>query len=173
MTPTSPDPSSLGYRPCVGIMLLNREDRVWVGNRADSVPEGGGPWWQMPQGGIDENEDPTAAVLRELEEETAITSVELLAEAPEWLTYDLPDHLIGKVWGGRYRGQRQKWFLARFLGQDAEIDIGEPGAPHTEFLAWRWCPPEDLPTVIIPFKRAIYTEILRIFRPYLTGTTGA
>lgn len=169
MTASTPprDPSTLGYRPCVGIMLVNQTNHVWVGNRIDSVPEGGGPWWQMPQGGIDEGEDPEGAARRELREETAVTSIEFVAQTPDWLTYDLPDHLIGKMWGGRYRGQRQKWFLARFLGSESEIDIGEPGAPHTEFREWRWCVPEELPTVIIPFKRGLYTEVLRVFRPLL------
>lgn len=163
----TPDPSSLGYRPCVGIMVVNSTNGVWVGRRADSVPEGGGPWWQMPQGGIDPEEPPRDAALRELREETSITSVEIVAETQEWLAYDLPEHLIGKMWGGRYRGQRQKWFLVRFLGSEAEIDIGTPGAPDTEFLEWRWCRPDALPDVIIPFKRAIYTEVLRVFRPHL------
>src|SRR5690606_14858297 len=120
---------TLPYRPCVGIMVLNRADRIWVGQRADAPgdAEGRGTWWQMPQGGIDENEDPSAAALRELSEETAIKSVEIIRETPGWLTYDLPAHLLGVAWGGRYRGQRQKWFAMRFLGQDTEIDLGLPG----------------------------------------------
>ena len=171
MNMSNPDPATLGYRPCVGIMVLNRANQVWVGQRADSVPEGGGPWWQMPQGGIDPEEDPKAAALRELHEETSIKTIEILAEAPEWLAYDLPPHLIGKLWGGRYRGQRQKWFAARFLGPETEIDIAPPGTP-AEFIAWRWCSPEELPEVIIPFKRAIYTEVLRVFRPVLGGLSA-
>lgn len=168
------DPASLGYRPCVGIMVLNRAGQVWVGQRADTPgdAEGRGTWWQMPQGGIDENEDPGRAALRELREETAIESVEIIGETPDWLTYDLPPHLIGVAWSGRYRGQRQKWFAARFLGEDAEIDLGVPGTPHAEFIAWRWCEPADLPAVIVPFKRDVYIEVLRIFRPILDGRQG-
>src|SRR6266540_3401826 len=107
----------LGYRPCVGVMLLNRDGLVWIGRRADMPnPEGDGQWWQMPQGGIDEGEDPRDSALRELAEETSIRSATIIAEAPEWYRYDLPEQLIGKSWGGRYRGQTQKWFAARFTG---------------------------------------------------------
>ena len=127
------------YRPCVGIMVLNREGLVWIGRRPDapSEPEGPGAWWQMPQGGIDEREDPRQAALRELEEETGIRSVTIVAESPRWYTYDLPETLRPKAWGGRYRGQRQKWFAARFRGEEAEIALERPGhAP--EFDSWRW-----------------------------------
>jgi putative (di)nucleoside polyphosphate hydrolase len=159
------DPAALPYRPCVGIMVLNRDGGVWVGRRADTPgdAEGRGSWWQMPQGGIDADEHPRAAALRELREETAIKTVEILAETPEWLTYDLPPHLLGKAWGGRFRGQRQKWFAMRFLGPETEIDIGPAGAPHAEFDAWRWCAPADLPAAIVPFKREVYAEVVRIF----------
>jgi putative (di)nucleoside polyphosphate hydrolase len=162
-----PDPASLPYRPCVGIMVLNQAGLIWVGQRTDAPgdAEGRGTWWQMPQGGIDENEDPKQAALRELSEETAIRSVEIIAETQEWLTYDLPPHLLGKAWGGRYRGQRQKWFAVRFLGDESEIDLGEPGTPHAEFMTWKWCAPEELPAAIVPFKRDVYVELLRLFAP--------
>lgn len=174
MSRTPPDPATLGYRPCVGIMVVNRAGLVWVGQRADTPgdAEGRGVWWQMPQGGIDEREDPCAAALRELREETAIRTVEILAETPDWLTYELPPHLLGKAWGGRYRGQRQKWFAMRFLGDDSEIDLGVPGTPNAEFIAWRWCACETLPDVIVPFKREVYTEVVRIFRPLIGSATG-
>jgi putative (di)nucleoside polyphosphate hydrolase len=165
--------TALPYRPCVGIMVLNGAGQIWVGQRADTPgdSEGRGVWWQMPQGGIDENEDPKLAALRELQEETAIKSVEIIGETPNWLTYDLPSHLIGVAWGGRYRGQRQKWFAARFLGEDSEVDLGVPGTLHAEFTAWRWCPADELPAVIVPFKRDVYVEVLRTFRPLLKGRT--
>ena len=123
-------------------MVINREGLVWVGRRADipSDAEGRGTWWQMPQGGIDPGEDPATAALRELFEETAIVSAEQIGETSKWLTYDLPDHLIGVAWGGKYRGQKQKWFAFRFTGDDSEINIVPPkGEP--EFVAWRWAPP--------------------------------
>lgn len=174
MTAAPPDPKSLGYRPCVGIMVLNRAGLIWVGQRPDTPgdAEGRGTWWQMPQGGIDPDEDPRRAALRELYEETSIRSVEILAETPGWLTYDLPDHLIGKAWGGRFRGQRQKWFAARFVGEESEIDLTPPGAPHPEFIAWRWCPADELPAAIVPFKRDVYLEVLAAFRPLIAATGG-
>jgi putative (di)nucleoside polyphosphate hydrolase len=148
----------LPYRPCAGVMLVNREGRVFVGQRLDSVLEA----WQMPQGGIDEGEAAVDAAIRELGEEAGIDPalVELVAEAPEELTYDLPDDLIGKVWKGRWRGQRQRWFLFRFDGTDADVNIqtAEP-----EFRAWRWIEPTELPELIVPFKRALYTRLLELF----------
>jgi putative (di)nucleoside polyphosphate hydrolase len=154
------------YRPCVGIMVLNREGLVWIGRRHDapSEPEGPGAWWQMPQGGIDEREDPRQAALRELEEETGIRSVTIIAESPRWYTYDLPEALRPKAWGGRYRGQRQKWFAARFRGEEAEIGLERPGhAP--EFDSWRWAKITELVGLIVPFKRGVYEELVRDFAP--------
>ena len=122
----------LSYRPCVGVMVLNRDGRVWIGRRPDAPaePEGPGAWWQMPQGGIDASEDPAKAALRELEEETGIRSVEIIAESPGWYTYDLPVELRPRAWGGRYRGQKQKWFAARFTGSDDEVALVRPGHPQ-------------------------------------------
>lgn len=152
---------SLPYRPCVGIMIVNRAGLVWVGRRADSKTEaeGHGNWWQMPQGGIDEGEDPRDAAHREVFEETGIRSIEIIGESRGWHTYDLPPDLVGRAWKGRYRGQRQKWFVARFLGDDSEVDIA-PEDHDIEFEAWRWAPPEDLIRLIIPFKREVYAAVI-------------
>lgn len=172
------DPSKLGYRPCVGIMVINRAGLVWIGCRADAIneEEGRGAWWQMPQGGIDENEDPRAAALRELYEETGMRSVEIIAEHPAWVNYDLPRDLIGKAWGGRYRGQKQKWFAMRFLGDDSEVNIVPPDGHNVEFVDWRWAPASELPDLIVPFKRAVYDIVLadfaRLAIPHADGTTG-
>jgi putative (di)nucleoside polyphosphate hydrolase len=152
------------YRPCVGIMVLNRDGRVWIGRRygAPGEPEGPGTWWQMPQGGIDPDEDPAKAALRELEEETGIRSVDVLAESARWHLYDLPEGLRPKAWGGRYRGQRQKWFAVRFRGSDEEVALVRAGhAP--EFDAWRWAGIDELAGLIVPFKRAVYAEVVREF----------
>jgi len=159
------DPATLGYRLNVGIMVLNRDNCVWIGRRDDAPtdPEGPGTWWQMPQGGIDAGEDPTKAALRELWEETGMRTVTPLAESKDWLTYDLPPELIGKAWGGRYRGQRQKWFAVRFEGDETEISI-EPQSGHpVEFVAWRWARAAELPALIVPFKREVYTRVLAEF----------
>jgi len=151
---------ALPYRPGVGIMLVNAEGLVFVGQRFDSVVEA----WQMPQGGIDEGEDPYPAALRELEEETGVVPhlVELIAETAGWLSYDLPDELIGKLWKGKYRGQRQKWFALRFLGADADINLdAHAEAGHAEFKAWKWASHERLADLIVPFKRDLYADLVR------------
>ncbi|GAA0731666.1 RNA pyrophosphohydrolase [Sphingomonas japonica] len=152
------DRTNLPYRPCAGAMLLNRHGQVFVGQRLDSVLEA----WQMPQGGIDPGEAPLAAAIREIGEETGIAPryVELIAQAPDELEYDLPDDLIGKVWKGKWRGQRQRWFLFAFTGEDSDIDIA---TPEPEFRAWRWVEPAELPDLIVPFKRALYQTLLEVF----------
>lgn len=156
----------LPYRPCAGVMLVNADGRVFVGQRIDSTLEA----WQMPQGGIDDGEDALTAAIRELGEETGIAAshVELIAEAPGAFTYDLPPELIGKVWKGKWRGQRQRWFLFRFTGRDADVNIA---TPHPEFRAWRWIDPDDLPTLIVPFKKALYEQVLAAFRPHLVASS--
>ena len=156
------DPNTLPYRPAAGVMLLNRDGKVFVAQRLDSTLEA----WQMPQGGLDEGEDAEAGALRELEEETGIRAdqVELIARCPVELTYDLPDDLVGKMWKGRYRGQRQAWFLYRFVGRDEEIDIE---TEHPEFRAWKWADPADLPAMIVPFKKQLYEDVLKAFAEWL------
>lgn len=149
-------PASLPYRPCVGMMLINREGRVFVARRIDNVAEA----WQMPQGGIDADEDPRVAAMRELEEEIGTRNAEIVAESRGWLSYDLPEHLVGKLWGGKYRGQTQKWFALRFLGEDAEINIA---TKHPEFSHWKWVAPAELPGLIVPFKRDLYEAVLGEF----------
>ncbi len=162
--------SELPYRPCVGVMLVNRAGLVFVGRRVvEAGPEHVDDThsWQMPQGGIDPGEEPLPAALRELREETNVTSVALLDEVPEWLAYDLPDDVARQAWKGKWRGQTQKWFAFRFEGDDSEIDIHEPaGAPHPEFDAWRWEKMERLPELIIPFKRPVYEKVVAAFRPF-------
>lgn len=157
----------LPYRPCAGVMLLARDGRVFVGQRLDSVLEA----WQMPQGGIDEGEDALDAAIRELGEEAGVApdKIEFVAEAGEELQYDLPNDLIGKVWKGKWRGQRQRWYLFRFLGDDADIDID---TEHREFRAWRWIDPAELPDVIVPFKRDLYARLLDLFAPHLPPVTA-
>ncbi|MEI4487931.1 RNA pyrophosphohydrolase [Frigidibacter sp. MR17.14] len=155
----------LPYRPCVGVMLIDARGRIFAGRRIDS-PAGAPPAWQMPQGGIDEGEKPRAAALRELWEETGVTGelVEFVAKTEDWVTYDLPPELLGRVWGGKYRGQKQKWFLFRFTGADAQIDIA---TEHPEFAEWKWIAADEMIAAIVPFKRAVYESVVAEFRPHL------
>lgn len=146
----------LPYRPCVGVMLLNRDGAVFVGRRIDQTMEG----WQMPQGGIDPGESPADAALRELKEETGIEKVRILREMEDWLAYDLPPHLLGVALHGKYRGQRQKWIAMRFEGQDSEIDVN---TPEPEFAHWKWLAIEALPRMVVPFKRDTYARVLTAF----------
>ncbi len=159
---------TLPYRPSAGVALINRAGEVFLGRRGRSREAKlvAGHEWQMPQGGIDEGEAPYAAALRELHEETNVASTSLIAEAPDWLTYDLPIE-AGNRWQGRYRGQTQKWFLLRFEGEDAEIDIRRPagGAHKPEFDAWRWEKFAAVPELVVPFKRQVYEQVVALFAP--------
>lgn len=153
--------TELGYRPCVGVMLVNREGLTFVGRRIDNKE---GDWWQMPQGGVDEDEDLAAAALRELGEETGLAPglIDIIKTLDEPLRYDLPEELQGKLWGGRYRGQEQFWYLARFTGTDADINLEAHDPP--EFCDWKWVEPELLPELIVPFKKRVYRTVLEAFR---------
>lgn len=159
------DPESLPYRPCVGVVLIDARGMVFAGQRIDSLP-GAAPAWQMPQGGIDDGEKPREAAYRELWEETGVTRdlVDFVGKTHGWVTYDLPPDLLGKVWGGKYRGQRQKWFLFRFKGKDSDIRIA---SEHPEFSTWRWILADEMVESIVPFKRTVYEEVIRSFRAYL------
>ncbi|KKC26751.1 RNA pyrophosphohydrolase [Sphingomonas sp. SRS2] len=152
----------LPYRPAAAIMLLNGEDKVFVAQRIDSSLEA----WQMPQGGLDPGENPEAGALRELEEETGIPPrlVEILGRAPDVLLYDLPPELRGKIWGGKYRGQAQHWFVARFLGRDEDINLE---TPEPEFRAWKWADAGELVDLIVPFKKVLYAQVVEAFGEYL------
>jgi putative (di)nucleoside polyphosphate hydrolase len=160
-----PPHSSLPYRPCVGTMVLNRDGLVFVGRRTE------GPEhvdlthvWQMPQGGIDDGEDPYPAALRELAEETSIRSVDKLGEIPDWLHYDLPPEVAKHAWKGRFRGQKQKWYALAFTGDESEINILHPvGGHEPEFVEWRWEPMRNLPDLVIPFKREVYQRVVDAF----------
>ena len=154
----------LGYRPCVGVMLVNAEGKAFVGKRIDNKE---GDWWQMPQGGVDKGEELERAMLRELKEEvgTKRRHLEIVARLPEELFYDLPPELVGTLWGGRYRGQRQSWFLVRFTGADSDIDL--EAHEHPEFCEWKWVDPELLPELIVPFKREVYQTVVDGFRDKL------
>ena len=151
--------SGLPYRPSVGIMLLSRAGLVFAGKRIDQTVEG----WQMPQGGIDEGEMPAEAALRELKEETGTDKAEIIGEMKDWITYDLPPHLVGVAFRGRYRGQRQKWFAMRFLGEDSDIDLD---SHEPEFSSWKWLSIDALPGLIVPFKRDTYSAVIAAFRDF-------
>jgi len=157
MTRTILRHEDLPYRPCVGVMLINRDGLVFVGRRIDQTVEG----WQMPQGGIDGDETPVEAGLRELKEEIGTNKADLLREMRDWVAYDLPDHLLGVALHGRYRGQKQKWLAMRFLGDEGDINIrtAEP-----EFSTWKWLAMEALPRLIVPFKRDTYEKVIAEFR---------
>ena len=152
------------YRRGVGVMLLNRDGKAFVGARIDNPDDA----WQMPQGGIDGDDDPWATALRELEEETGIPPhlVERIAEYPQRLRYDLPEEWRPKLWGGKWLGQEQDWFLCRFLGEDSDVDLQAHG--HPEFRAWKWVEPTELPDLIVAFKRPLYGQIIAHFEPWLT-----
>lgn len=154
--------AKLPYRPNVGVTLINPDGLIFAGRRIDSDA----PAWQMPQGGIDKGESAAEAALRELEEETGVAPalVEQLSRTETPVRYDLPDELIGKIWKGRYRGQEQDWFLYRFLGSDADVNIA---TSHPEFSQWRWIDADEMLAAIVPFKRAVYEEVIRTFRPWL------
>ena len=153
--------SSLPYRPCVGLMLFNPAGRIFVARRIDMPSEA----WQMPQGGIDKKEKPRKAALRELKEEIGTDKAEIVAESESWRPYDLPRELQGALWGGRFRGQTQKWFLLRFTGRDADIDIA---TEHPEFVEWKWAELAEVPRLIVPFKRKVYEDVVAAFR-HLAG----
>lgn len=154
--------AQLPYRPCVGVMLMNDRQEVFVGQRLDSDLAA----WQMPQGGVEKGEDPKTAALRELGEETGVRPelVNVIAETPDWLPYDLPHDLVPKLWKGRFRGQEQKWFLMRFAGDDSDINIE---TSHPEFSHWRWLPVSELVDNIVPFKRSVYEGVLAAFAEHL------
>jgi len=152
------------YRPCVGIMLFNPKGKIFVGQRLDRMVEA----WQMPQGGIDKGETEVEAAFREMEEEIGTNKADVIAHTADWLAYDLPKDLQGKLWKGQFRGQIQRWFLMRFTGEDSDINLE---TKHPEFRSWRWCDPSELVNMAVPFKRGIYTEIVRRFATRLEEAT--
>jgi putative (di)nucleoside polyphosphate hydrolase len=162
---------TLPYRPCVGLAVLNRAGEVFIARRLEGVEHIDATHvWQMPQGGVDPGEDPWQAALRELYEETSIRSVEKLGEVADWLSYDIPRDIVGEAWKGKFRGQIQKWYALRFVGDEREINIAHPGGGHTpEFAEWRWEPLRNLPELIIPFKRQVYERVVQEFAKFAGG----
>lgn len=157
--------TKLPYRPSVGLMILNSNFEVFVGRRIDARSEA----WQMPQGGIDDGESPEIAAMREMQEEIGTNNAEIISSTKQWYQYDLPIYLISKLWNGKYRGQRQKWFLLKFLGSNDEINIHNN---HPEFIEWKWVKIEELPQIIIPFKKNLYISVIEEFRDILLSLRG-
>ncbi|MFD1704536.1 RNA pyrophosphohydrolase [Methylopila henanensis] len=163
----------LPYRRCVGIMLLNHEGKVFIGRRrgGDVEPREPAYEWQMPQGGIDRGEAPLQAAIRELQEETGVTSAELIEEARDWFNYDFPPDVLARTRNGKYGGQTQRWFAFRFTGAPDEIDLA-PAGHKPEFSEWRWADMSELPTLIVPFKRGVYVSVVKAFG-HLAGRAAA
>jgi len=162
--------TELPYRRCVGIMLVNDEGKVWIGDRIGYSDDSHDTAWQMPQGGIDKGEAPNEAALRELQEEVGTDKVEILQESSHWYNYDLPKEILGKALKGKFRGQTQRWFLLRFTGEDSDIDIAADA--HQEFSTWRWAGIDELADLIVPFKRNVYTQVVDEFRDAVNALAG-
>jgi len=162
--------AAMPYRPCVGIMLINQANLVWMGRRVPKWEcDGGDELWQMPQGGIDEGEDPRSAALRELFEEVGTSNASVITETKGWLHYDLPRSAIGKALHGRYRGQKQKWFLLRYEGLDTDFNLIPEDGGEVEFDAWRWIAADLITDLVVPFKREVYRQVVAEFTPFLKG----
>lgn len=159
--------TDLPYRPCVGIMLVNSEGKIWIGDRIGYSDDSHDTAWQMPQGGIDEGEEPVQAALRELKEEVGTGKAEIIQESQRWYNYDLPKEILGKALKGKFRGQTQRWFLLQFTGKDSDIDIAADA--HQEFSEWRWANIEELAGLIVPFKREVYAQVVAEFRDTVRG----